>query len=74
MCIKINSFSYCKVSIADLCLVPQVYSAFRFNVDLTNYPTVRRIYDELDLIPEFRKGHAHTQPDTYPELRNKFPF
>lgn len=74
MCIKINSFSYCKVSIADLCLVPQVYSAFRFNVDLTNYPTVRRIYDELDLIPEFRKAHAHTQPDTYPELRNKFPF
>ena len=75
--LKETSGKYCvgdEVSIADLCLVPQVYSAHRFNVDLTEYPTVRRVSDELDKIPEFKKAHAHSQPDTYPELRDKYPF
>ncbi len=58
-----------EVSIADLCLVPQVYSAWRFNIDLTPYPTVRRVNSELEKLDAFRKGHAHRQPDTYPELK-----
>ena len=73
--LKDSSGKYCvgdELSIADLCLVPQVYSANRFNIDLTNYPNVQRVSNELDKIPEFRKAHAHTQPDTIPELINKF--
>jgi maleylacetoacetate isomerase len=73
--LKESSSRYCvgdEISIADLCLVPQVYSAKRFNVDLTDYPNVRRVSDALDKIPEFIKAHAHTQPDTIPELVNKF--
>ena len=60
------------MSIADLCLVPQVYSAHRFDVDLTEYPNIVRVYEELNKLPEFRKAHAHTQPDTISELINKF--
>ncbi len=70
--LKETSGKYCvgdEVSIADLCLVPQVYSAGRFNVDLTEYPNVRRVYAELDKLPAFKKAHAHRQLDTYPELR-----
>jgi maleylacetoacetate isomerase len=67
-----TSGRYCvgdDVTIADLCLVPQVYSANRFNVDLTPYPNVRRVNAALEQLPAFRKAHAHRQPDTYPELK-----
>lgn len=57
------------ISIADICLVPQVYSANRFNVDLTQFPNVRRVYAELETVPAFIKAHAHRQPDTPNELR-----
>ena len=39
---------YCfgsELSLADLCLVPQVYNAKRFAVKLESYPKVQRIYD-----------------------------
>ena len=73
--LKETSGKYCvgdEISIADLCLVPQVYSANRFNIDLTEYPNVRRVYDEIAKLPAFRKAHAHTQPDCLPELKDKF--
>ena len=73
--LKETSGRYCvgdEISIADLCLVPQVYSANRFNIDLTEYPNVRRVYDEIAKLPAFRKAHAHTQPDCLPELKDKF--
>jgi maleylacetoacetate isomerase len=67
-----TSGKYCvgdEVSIADLCLVPQVYSAKRFNVDLSAFPNVRRVNEELEKLDAFRKAHAHRQPDTWPEFR-----
>ena len=38
--------TYCvggELTMADLCLVPQVYNANRFNVDMTRYPIISRI-------------------------------
>nr|QUF59422.1 glutathione S-transferase GSTZ3 [Brachionus angularis] len=70
--LKESSGKYCvgdDISIADLCLVPQVYSAYRFNVDLTNFPNVLRVNSELEKLPEFHKAHAHRQIDTFPELK-----
>ena len=32
-------------TMADLCLIPQVFNAARFKVDMKNYPTIQRIYD-----------------------------
>ncbi len=73
--ILVNSSGlYCindSITLADLCLVPQVYSAHRFKVDMTQYPNVVRVCDELNKLPAFKKAHAHCQPDTLPELREK---
>lgn len=35
------------LSIADICLIPQVYNANRFNIDLSPYPTIKRVNDHL---------------------------
>jgi maleylacetoacetate isomerase len=43
---KPGLFSYGdSVTVADLCLVPQVYNALRFEVDLRSLPKIRRIYE-----------------------------
>lgn len=34
-----------QVTIADLCLIPQVYNAKRFNCDPNQFPNIKRIYD-----------------------------
>ncbi|KAJ1104737.1 hypothetical protein NDU88_002146 [Pleurodeles waltl] len=63
---------YCvedEVSMADLCLVPQVYNAERFKVDLTPYPTITRINQALLELEAFKQAHPSRQPDTPPEMR-----
>ena len=50
-------------SCADLFLVPQVYNANRFGVDMTKYPTIARIDEALSEIPAFKKAHPSVQPD-----------
>ncbi|KAM9190876.1 maleylacetoacetate isomerase isoform 3-T3 [Mergus octosetaceus] len=63
---------YCvgdEVSMADLCLVPQVANAERFNVDLGPYPTITRINKALLELEAFKVSHPSRQPDTPAELR-----
>lgn len=50
-------------SLADCCLVPQMFNAARFGVDLARYPTLRRIGDECELLEPFRKARPAAQPD-----------
>jgi maleylpyruvate isomerase len=60
---------YCvgdEVTLADLCLVPQVFSARRFGVDLTRCPTVVRVEEALSQLPAFQRAHADHQPDAQP--------
>jgi maleylacetoacetate isomerase len=41
-----GSFSFGdRISMADLCLIPQVYNAMRFGMDFSEFPTIRRIYN-----------------------------
>ncbi len=41
-----GEFSFAsRITLADLCLVPQVYNAKRFDVDMRAYPTIQRIYE-----------------------------
>jgi maleylacetoacetate isomerase len=40
--------------LADCCLVPQVYNARRFQVDLKAMPFIRRIVENCETLPEFR--------------------
>uniref|UniRef100_A0A6I8NQG6 maleylacetoacetate isomerase n=1 Tax=Ornithorhynchus anatinus TaxID=9258 RepID=A0A6I8NQG6_ORNAN len=63
---------YCmgdEVSMADLCLVPQVANAERFKVNLAPYPTIKRINEALLNLEAFQVTHPCRQPDTPPELR-----
>jgi maleylacetoacetate isomerase len=48
---------------ADCVLVPQMANALRFKVDLTPFPTIRRIYDECQTLEAFRKAAPENQPD-----------
>ncbi|CAA91449.1 putative maleylacetoacetate isomerase [Caenorhabditis elegans] len=52
------------VTIADLSIPPLIYSANRFNLDLSPYPTVNRINETLADIPAFIAAHPDNQPDT----------
>jgi maleylacetoacetate isomerase len=57
---------YCfgdSLSIADVCLVPQMYNARRFNCDLTPYPTLVRIAAGLEAEPAFAAAAPAQQPD-----------
>jgi len=52
-----------EVTMADLCLVPQLYNARRFNVDLSPFPTLLRVESALINLPEFVASHPDKQPD-----------
>ncbi len=51
------------LSFADLCLVPQLHFARRFQVDLQPYPTLRAIEAACAALPAFVRAHADNQPD-----------
>ncbi|MBF9234868.1 maleylacetoacetate isomerase [Microvirga alba] len=51
------------VTIADLCLVAQVANNARFDVDMTAYPTIRRIYETCMALPAFQGAAPRHQPD-----------
>uniref|UniRef100_A0A673JMH0 Glutathione S-transferase zeta 1 n=1 Tax=Sinocyclocheilus rhinocerous TaxID=307959 RepID=A0A673JMH0_9TELE len=63
---------YCvgdEVSMADICLVPQVYNAERFKVDKSQFPTIRRLNQTLIEVDAFKATHPSRQPDTPDDLR-----
>ncbi len=49
--------------LADICLVPQVANSFRHALDLTPYPTIRRIYEACMALPAFDRARPENQPD-----------
>jgi maleylacetoacetate isomerase len=51
------------VTLADVCLVPQVFNARRFDCDLKPYPTLARIADRLSAEPAFARAAPAAQPD-----------
>ena len=50
-------------SIADCCLVPQVYNARRFGVDLGAWPAISSVADGAEAHPAFAAAHPNRQPD-----------
>jgi len=51
-------------TLADCCLVPQVFSAERFGLKLDAYPTLMGIARECDALDAFRSAHPSVQPDS----------
>ena len=50
-------------TIADCCLIPQVYSARRFNVDLASFPRITAVADRARREPAFVAAEPERQPD-----------
>lgn len=53
-------------TLADCCLIPQVYSARRFEVDLTPYPAIVAVAERAAAHPAFAAAHPDRQPDAKP--------
>ncbi|OEY65958.1 maleylacetoacetate isomerase [Marinobacter sp. X15-166B] len=53
-------------TLADICLVPQVYNAERFACDLTPYPAIRRITANCRALAAFAQAAPEAQPDAAP--------
>ena len=49
---------------ADVCLVPQLYNARRFNVPLDAFPTLLRADENANQIEGFAAAHPDRQPET----------
>jgi len=50
-----------QVTIADICLVPQLYNARRWGIDVTSLSRIREIADRLEALPAFAAAH----PDNF---------
>ncbi|WP_252180349.1 hypothetical protein [Endozoicomonas sp. 4G] len=51
-------------TLADICLIPQVDNALRFNVPLTDYPKIQRIYQQCNELNAFINASPEQQPDS----------
>ena len=58
--------TYChgdEVSMADVCLVPQIFNAKRFGVDLAPFPTTMRVFDACMAREAFQRAQPSAQPE-----------
>ncbi|KAK6804411.1 hypothetical protein RDI58_002195 [Solanum bulbocastanum] len=56
-----------EVYMADVFLAPQIAVATkRFNIDMSELPTLRKIYDSCEALPEFQASLPERQPDAPP--------
>jgi maleylacetoacetate isomerase len=53
------------VSLADVCLVPQVFNAKRYEVNLSGYPKVMAVFDACMALPAFDAAQPSKQPDAF---------
>lgn len=70
--LKTSSAKYCvgdDLSWADCCLIPQIFNAKRFSVDMSKFPTISRIAENLEVLEPFKESHPTRQPDCPDELR-----
>jgi maleylpyruvate isomerase len=49
--------------LADILLVPQVVNAGNYNLAMTPFPTIQRIFDACMALPAFAEAHPSRQPD-----------
>lgn len=52
-----------QASFADCCLIPQVYNARRFHVDLTAFPKIQSVYQHCMTLPAFYQAAPEQQID-----------
>jgi maleylacetoacetate isomerase/maleylpyruvate isomerase len=52
-------------TLADCLLIPQVYSAERYQVDLAAYPAIAAVAARCAATPAFQAAHPEQQPDAH---------
>ncbi len=50
-------------TVADICLMPQLFSAARFGADLSSLKHLQRVKASCDALPAFAKAHPAKQPE-----------
>jgi glutathione S-transferase len=50
-------------TMADCCLVPQVFNAKRYDSDLSPYTTIMRVFDQCMKLDAFDRAQPSKQPD-----------
>ena len=50
-------------TMADACLVPQVFNAQRFRTDMARFPTIQRVHDHATQLDAFARAAPGVQPD-----------
>ncbi len=50
-------------TMADICLIPQMFNARRINMDISAYPNLLRIEEACNALPAFERAHPKNQPD-----------
>lgn len=66
---NVNTGHFChgdSPTLADVCLVPQVYNALRWHVPLEPYPTIARIHAACNELDAFQQAAPERQPDAPP--------
>ncbi len=66
MMLKQTAGEYCfgdTPTLADCCVIPQVFNAQRFECDLSNYPTITRVTQRCNSLEAFVKAAPEHQPD-----------
>ena len=53
------------VTMADICLVPQVANAKRFSCDLSDFPITTEIAEAAEELEPFKAAHPSTQADAF---------
>lgn len=52
-----------RLSMADVYLVPQVFNALRFDMDMTLYPKIMSVHDRCNQLDAFVRAHPDNQVD-----------
>jgi maleylacetoacetate isomerase len=61
---RAGKFAYgYQVTLADLCIVPQVYNAVRFGVNMSDFPLIEKIYNNCMELDAFTRASPENQID-----------
>lgn len=52
-------------TLADICLVPQLFNAIRFSYDFKHLSNVQRVFDNCMVLPAFDNTQPSKQPDAF---------
>ncbi len=59
-----GSFCFAEsVTLVDICLIPQVYNAQRFECDLSAFPLIESVWKHCNRQPAFKQAQPEQQPD-----------